>query len=784
MAPFGLSLFSKSNTTDNTSQNASAKKGEINELYNQLSENSIMDNAQKRKELLQKVIFYTTLGYDTSKLFNRIIMLVHTNDIIQKKMVYQYVTGYANTNPELAILTINTLSNDCRDDSPLIRGLALRHLASLRSVPKITEHLLPLIKEGLNDPSSYVRRTAVLSIIKLNRISSKLVEKEQFVDRLYTMIRDKDSQVVVNCIYALNELLKEEGGMKAPKKLVYYLLNQIAQYDEWQLGTILEVMLKYRPKDNKELFTIMNLLDDKLSLSNAHVILGITNVFLQYSEDLPKIHQKVYMRLKEPLLLLLSMESPELQYTVLKHIKIMVERCPEVFHNNHTNFFFNRYEPTYIKLVKLEILVLCATNSNVKQIMDELSYYVALNHEEDDIPVSRMSIRTLGMVAVKVSAATEVSLSHLLDFLDLKLPHVVSEIFIVLKDILRKYSNPDFCSIFLPQITKHWKLIDDDQSKVAFIWILGEFGGSNFIPEAPYILETFINTFKSHHYSIRLEILASAMKLFFKRPPEMQQMLGQLFEISVGDASHADVHDRALLYYRLLEKDITLAEHVICGNKKQITDFAEEEGAEYKDRLFNEFNTLSIIYNKPSEMFIVTKPDILGDTVNDFENEDDNDEQNEEEVQESINQDLNEVRSPNATSTLLSFEEETSQVPRKFTLLPVPTILQPEDFEMLWENSGDGGKMSWKLTVRSPVTTDDVEVLLQEKGFQCIASSSENPLTFYFYGQSKTSGEYILLEVKIFQNGPINILIKQENNDIETIEKVKPLLYESLEGKL
>ena len=90
-------------------------------------------------------------------------------------MVYQYITHYAHQNQDVAILTINTLSNDCRDESPLVRGLALRSLSSLR-IPKLVEHLLPLIREGLNDPSHYVRKTAVLSVVKLNRMDPKIVE--------------------------------------------------------------------------------------------------------------------------------------------------------------------------------------------------------------------------------------------------------------------------------------------------------------------------------------------------------------------------------------------------------------------------------------------------------------------------------------------------------------------------------------------------------------------------------------------------------------------------------
>ena len=42
------------------------------------------------------------------------------------------------------------------------------------------------------------------------------------------------------------------------------------------------------------------------------------------------------------------------------------------------------------------------------------------------------------------------------------------------------------------------------------------------------------------------------MKLLFKRAPEVQRMQGRLLAKATEDVSNQDLHDRALLYYRLL----------------------------------------------------------------------------------------------------------------------------------------------------------------------------------------------------------------------------------------
>lgn len=48
---------------------------------------------------------------------------------------------------------------------------------------------------------------------------------------------------------------------------------------------------------------------------------------------------------------------------------------------------------------------------------------------------------------------------------------------------------------------------------------------------------------------MQLAMLSAAMKLFFKRPPECQQLLGGTLAAAAAESSQ-DVHDRALLYYR------------------------------------------------------------------------------------------------------------------------------------------------------------------------------------------------------------------------------------------
>ena len=57
---------------------------------------------------MKKVIAGMTIGKDVSPLFTEVLKCIATDDLELKKLVYLYLMNYAKTQPELAILAINT----------------------------------------------------------------------------------------------------------------------------------------------------------------------------------------------------------------------------------------------------------------------------------------------------------------------------------------------------------------------------------------------------------------------------------------------------------------------------------------------------------------------------------------------------------------------------------------------------------------------------------------------------------------------------------------------------
>ncbi|XP_054793376.1 beta-adaptin-like protein A [Prosopis cineraria] len=583
-------------------------KGEVSDLKSQLRQlagSRAPGVDDSKRELFKKVISYMTIGIDVSPLFGEMVMCSAASDIVLKKMCYLYVGNYARVNPDLALLTINFLQRDCKDEDPMIRGLALRSLCSLR-VANLVEYLVGPLGSGLKDSNSYVRMVAVIGVLKLYHISASTCVDADFPSTLkHLMLHDPDAQVVANCLSALQEIwtleasTSEEAAREREtllsKPVVYYLLNRIKEFSEWAQCLVLELAAKYVPSDSNEIFDIMNLLEDRLQHANGAVVLATTKVFLQLTLSMADVHQQVYERIKAPLLTLVSSGSSEQSYAVLSHLHLLVMRAPYIFSTDYKHFYCQYNEPSYVKKLKLEMLTAVANESNTYEIVTELCEYAA----NVDIPIARESIRAVGKIALQQYDVNAI-VDRLLQFLEMEKDYVTAEALVLVKDLLRKYPQwSQDCIAVVGNISS--KNVQEPKAKAALIWMLGEY--SQDMQDAPYALESLVENWDEEHSpEVRLHLLTAAMKCFFKRPPETQKALGAALAAGLADF-HQDVHDRALFYYRLLQYNVSVAERVVNPPKQAVSVFADTQSSEVKDRIFDEFNSLSVVYQKPSYMF-------------------------------------------------------------------------------------------------------------------------------------------------------------------------------------
>ncbi|KAA8521785.1 hypothetical protein F0562_012458 [Nyssa sinensis] len=584
-------------------------KGEVSDLkmqLRQLAGSRAPGTDDSKRELFKKAISYMTIGIDVSSLFSEMVMCSATSDIVLKKMCYLYVGNYAKYNPDLALLTINFLQKDCKDEDPMIRGLALRSLCSLR-VANLVEYLVGPLGLGLKDGNSYVRTVATMGVLKLYHISAATCIDADFPATLkHLMLNDPDAQVVANCLSALQEIWSLEASTSEEasrereallsKPIIYCLLNRIKEFSEWAQCIVLELVAKYVPSDGNEIFDMMNLLEDRLQHANGAVVLATIKLFLQLTLSMTDVHQQVYERIKAPLLTLVSSGSSEQSYAVLSHLHLLVMRAPILFSSDYKHFYCQYNEPFYVKKLKLEMLTAVANESNTYEIVTELCEYAA----NVDIPIARESIRAVGKIALQQYDVNAI-VDRLLQFLEMEKDYVTAETLVLVKDLLRKYPQWSHdCIAVVGNISS--KNVQEPKAKAALIWMLGEYAQD--MQDAPYILESLIDNWDDEHSAeVRLHLLTAVMKCFLRRPPETQKALGAALAAGLADF-HQDVHDRALFYYRLLQHNVSVAERVVNPPKQAVSVFADTQSSEIKDRIFDEFNSLSVVYQTPSYMFI------------------------------------------------------------------------------------------------------------------------------------------------------------------------------------
>jgi vesicle coat complex subunit len=608
-----------------------------------------------------------------------------------------------------------------------------------------------------------VRKTAVTGVCKLFRQAPDVVKNSDLTDVLYNMLRDKDTSVICNCVTALNEILASEGGMVFNQQIIRYLLKRIKEFNEWAQCVVLDLVSRYSPVDEAEMYDIMNLLEDRLKHSNSAVVLGTTKVFLTFTKDIPPVHAEVCKRLKAPLLTLMTSGGPELGFAICGHFKVLIARSPETFDDCFTSFFCRFNDPPCVKKLKLDTLTLLANQANFSQILTELAEYVT----DLDQEIVRGSIRNIGKIAMQLDAAADEAIDHMLTFLDYNNEIVSTESVIILKDLLRKY--PERYEEVLPALRKCLTEIDDTEGKLAVIWMIGEYGDA--IEDAPYILEPFIDSFGDESSSeVRLGLLTTTTKLFFKRPPEVKAMLGRLFKTAIEDVSRVDVRDRALVYYRLLQVDVNEAMRVVNCPKVALESAISKEELETMRQIFEEFNSLAVIYEIPSEKFVKYVPP---EEEEDAEGEDEGDagdagaEYDEPEPQQTQAQPQVQTQAPQPEIDLFgdAFAGGQQAAPPAAAapalVLAAGAVVQSKEFQSSWGS----WPLASELKIPCPVNVQQaaVEQKFASANISTMASGAMNGgYKFYFFARPSSGGLFLIEAIVLAAAGQASLKVKTD----------------------
>jgi len=432
----------------------------------------------------------------------------------------------------------------------------------------------------------------------------------------------------------------------------------------------------------------------------------------------------------------------------------------EVFSEMYKKYYVKVEEPLYIKKIKLKILIELATPNNYQDILNELEEYTS----DVSSVLSKKAIKAIGEIGMRLDSALSSVVLLLKTLVNKKIDYVVSQTISVLKDLIRK--NPTIVNEFTSSLEPCISVINNDQKGLsALIWIIGEFGDK--VDNSPYIIENLLDNMSDFQSSkIIYSLLLASTKLFFKTPGEMQPVLGRLYEFILKNFHDVDLRDRTYFFYNLMQKDVALAEHILCGENVTLDNIYREMEGEHLEKIYSQFNTLSIMYQEPEEKFVKGTEMVANKEQPLLKQE-----KSEEKTQ---NTELIPTVQTTSGSDLINVGggSQSNGVGGSFGLnLSTNISLEQNEYQAMWKNVQTAASKT-KLLSTTDIDLDEFVKYLESKGIMCMAFGNvNNKIKLFLYSQDNGSS-YFLTEVQI------DVLTKQMSYNLKAQNQEKAKGYE------
>ena len=360
--------------------------------------------------------------------------------------------------------------------------------------------------------------------------------------------------------------------------------------------------MSYVPQETGEAALLADRISPRLSHSNSSVVLACMRVILylmNYISDETQISQ-LSKKLSPPLVTLLA-KGPEIQYLALRNAILILQRRPEVLRNDIRVFFCKYNDPIYVKVTKLELIFMLANENNISVVLTELREYAT----EIDVHFVRKAVRAIGKLAIKIEPAARQCIDTLLDLVNAKIPYIVQEATVVIRNIFRKYPNQ--YEAIISTVIKQIDDLDEPEAKAAIIWIIGQY--ADRIDNADELLQDFLATFHEEPVEVRMALLTATVKLSIQRPTKGSKLVVEVLKWCTEETDDPDLRDRGYMYWRLLSTDPATSKAIIMGVKPPINAESEKLDPVTLEELCLSIGTLATIYLKPvQQVFRTARP--------------------------------------------------------------------------------------------------------------------------------------------------------------------------------
>ncbi|KAH9218095.1 adaptin N terminal region-domain-containing protein [Leptodontidium sp. 2 PMI_412] len=504
----------------------------------------LLDSRNEREVLdgLRKVISMMYRSLPTLAFFSSVVKNVASPNIEIKKLVYIYLLAHAESEPDLALLSINTIQKSLSDQSPAIRALALKTMSGIR-VPVISQIVSLAIKKGLGDMSPHVRKAAALAVPKCYRLDPGT--RNQLIEYLAVLLGDKQYFVAGAAVSAFLEVCPERLDLVHP----HYrgLVRKVVDMDEWSQLATLRLMTVYARKcfprrtrrvlkksngsggtkgfyddededEEKEEETgeVEQVLDPDLEMllknikpllqsRNSAVVVAVTRCYVN-------LGTQEYVSLSIGPLIALLRGPQDIQHMALFNIVSVCLTRPEAFVKYASHFLVHSTDPPQVWELKLELLTLIFPHCDAylkSLILNELEHF----SQGSDKELVREAVRAIGRCAQSDARTSARCLRLLLKQITSLDGNLVAESLTVIRHLIQQ--DPASHTNTVIRLAKNLDTATNPRARASIIWLVGEFAGNDGEDNiAADVLRILAKGFADEAEPAKLQIVLLAAKVY------------------------------------------------------------------------------------------------------------------------------------------------------------------------------------------------------------------------------------------------------------------------------
>ena len=466
--------------------------------------------------------------------FSSVVKNVTNTNIEIKKLVYIYLLHYAESDPDLALLSVNAIQKSLTDQNPQVRALALRTMSGMR-VPVISQIVSLAIKRGAGDMSPHVRKAAALAIPKCYNLDPNTLP--QLLDYLSILLGDKQYFVVGPAVQTFLQICPDR--LDLIHKHYRSLVKKLVDMDEWSQLATLRLLLFYcrrtfplkkqkvtkvnkkgfyddEPDVEEETGEVIRSLDPDLELfmkacqnllqnRSSAVITSVTSCLLYLGT--PEYLQQAV----GPLVGLLR-GPPEVEEVALCNIVLVSLSAPQLLVPYTSHFLLRAQDPPQIWKLKIELLTLVFpyTALHLKSIiLSELEHF----SHSSNIELIRESVQAIGRCAQSDPENAHRCFRVLLNQISSFDNVLVSEVLTVMRHLIQQ--DPTSHRKTVVRLARNLDKTTSPQARATIIWLVGEF--ANIDPEnniAPDVLRILAKGFAEESEPAKQQIVLLAAKVY------------------------------------------------------------------------------------------------------------------------------------------------------------------------------------------------------------------------------------------------------------------------------